>query len=52
MELFDVMRTTFSGRTYTSDPLPDATIFRILDHDDLEAGGTELRADREGFARR
>jgi len=32
MELFDVMRTTFSGRTYTGDPLPDATLFRILDH--------------------
>jgi nitroreductase len=32
MELFDVMHTTFSGRNYTSDPLPDATLFRILDH--------------------
>jgi nitroreductase len=32
MELYDVMRTTFSGRTYTSDPLPDATLYRILDH--------------------
>ena len=32
MELFDVMRTTFSGRTYTGDPLPDATLYRILDH--------------------
>jgi nitroreductase len=32
MELFDVMRTTFSGRNYTSDPLPDATLYRILDH--------------------
>jgi nitroreductase len=32
MELFEVMRTTFAGRAYTSDPLPDATIHRILDH--------------------
>lgn len=32
MELFDVMRTTFSGRAYTGDPLPDATLYRILDH--------------------
>ncbi len=32
MELFDVMRSTFSGRTYTSDPLPDDTLHRILDH--------------------
>jgi nitroreductase len=26
------MRTTFSGRDYTSDPIPDDTIYRILDH--------------------
>jgi nitroreductase len=32
MELYDVMRTTFAGRDYTSDPLPDATLYRILDH--------------------
>ena len=32
MELFDVMRSTFSGRTYTGDPLPDDTLHRILDH--------------------
>jgi nitroreductase len=32
MELYDVMRTTFAGRDYTNDPLPDATLFRILDH--------------------
>jgi nitroreductase len=28
MELFDVMRTTFAGRAYTGDPLPDATLYR------------------------
>jgi nitroreductase len=32
MDLYDVMRTTFSGREYTSDPLPDAVLYRILDH--------------------
>ncbi len=32
MELYDVMHTTFSGRNYTSDSLPDATLYRILDH--------------------
>jgi nitroreductase len=32
MELFDVMRTTFAAREFTDDPLPDATLFRILDH--------------------
>jgi nitroreductase len=32
MELYDVMRTTFAGREYTGDPIPDATLYRILDH--------------------
>lgn len=32
MELYDVMRTTFSGREFTPDPVPDALIARILDH--------------------
>ena len=32
MELFDVMHTTFAAREFTDDPLPDATLFRILDH--------------------
>ena len=32
MELFDVMRTTFAAREFTSDPLPDATLVKILDH--------------------
>jgi nitroreductase len=31
MELYDVMRTTFSAREFTSDPLPDETLFTILD---------------------
>ena len=31
MELYDVMRTTFAAREFTDDPLPDATLSRILD---------------------
>ncbi|MBT5108601.1 MAG: nitroreductase family protein [Rhodospirillaceae bacterium] len=32
MELFEAMRTTFSAREYTSDPLPDDVLFEILDN--------------------
>lgn len=32
MELYDVMRTTFAAREFTDDPLPDETLFKILDH--------------------
>jgi nitroreductase len=32
MELYDVMRTTFAAREFTSDALPDDVLFRILDH--------------------
>jgi nitroreductase len=32
MELYDVMQTTFAAREFSADPLPDATLFRILDH--------------------
>ena len=32
MELYDAMRTTFAVREFTGDPLPDATLARILDH--------------------
>ena len=31
MELYDVMRTTFSARDFTPDPLPDEALYRILD---------------------
>lgn len=31
MDLYDVMRTTFAARDFTDDPVPDATIRRILD---------------------
>ena len=32
MELYDVMRTTFSAREFTPEPVPDALIAKILDH--------------------
>jgi nitroreductase len=32
MELYHVMRTTFAARDFTADPLPDATLFRIIEH--------------------
>ncbi len=32
MELYDVMRTTFSARDFTTDPVPDELIVTILDH--------------------
>ncbi len=32
MELYDVMTTTFASRDFTDEPLPDETLFKILDH--------------------
>src|SRR5262245_9879076 len=32
MELYDVLRTTFAVRDFPADPLPDATLFRIIEH--------------------
>ena len=32
MELSEVMRTTFSCRQWTDEPVDDATIYRILDN--------------------
>ena len=32
MELFDVMRSTFSARDFTADPVPDDVLVKILDH--------------------
>ncbi len=32
MELYEVMRTTFAAREFTDEPLPDATLFKILDN--------------------
>ncbi len=30
MELYDVLHTTFAAREFTDDPLPDGTLFKIL----------------------
>jgi nitroreductase len=32
VELAEVLRSTFAAREFTGDPLPDATLYRILDH--------------------
>lgn len=32
MELYDAMRTTFSAREFTADPVPDALLAKILDN--------------------
>jgi nitroreductase len=32
VDLYDVMRTTFAVREFTGEPLPDRTLYRILDH--------------------
>lgn len=45
MELYDVMRTTFSARDFTDDPLPDETLFKILDHARFASSG----GNRQGW---
>lgn len=32
MVLYDVMRTTYSAREFTDDPIPDSILFKILDN--------------------
>ncbi len=32
MKLYDVMRTTFAAREFTDDPIPNETLFKILDN--------------------
>ena len=45
MELYDVMQTTFSAREFTDDPLPDKTLYKILDHARFAASG----GNRQGW---
>ena len=45
MELFDVMRRTFSAREFTSDPLPDETLRKIFDHARFASSG----GNRQGW---
>ncbi len=46
MELYDVMRTTFAAREFTGDPLPDATLFTILDHARFAPSGGNRQGHR------
>ncbi len=45
MELYDVMRTTFSARTFTDDALSDDVLYRILDNARFAANG----GNRQGW---
>jgi nitroreductase len=45
MQLYDVMRTTFSAREFTDDPLPDNILYRILDNARFAASG----GNRQGW---
>src|SRR5687768_12663343 len=46
VELYDVMRTTFAARQFTSDPLPDATLFKILDNARFAPSGGNRQGNR------
>lgn len=45
MELYDVMRTTFAAREFTEDPIPDSTLYKILDNARFAANG----GNRQGW---
>jgi nitroreductase len=45
MELYDVMRTTFSAREFTDDPVPDEDLFAILDNARFASSG----GNRQGW---
>ncbi len=45
MELFDVMRRTFSAREFTADPLPDEVLATIFDHARFASSG----GNRQGW---
>src|SRR5438046_9265870 len=44
MELYDVMRTTCAAREFTDDPLPDTTLFSILEHARFAPSGGNRQA--------
>ena len=46
MELYDVMTTTFASRDFTDEPLPDETLFKILDHARFVRAVATARAGR------
>jgi nitroreductase len=45
MELYDVMRTTFSARDFTSDPIPNETLYTILENARFASSG----GNRQGW---
>jgi nitroreductase len=45
MELYEVMRSTFAAREFTNDPLPDETLYKILDSARFAASG----GNRQGW---
>ena len=61
MDLYEAMRTTFAAREFTDEPLPDATLFAILDRARFAPSGGNRqgwhviavrdRASREGLAK-
>lgn len=46
MDLYDVMRTTPAVREFTDDPLPDETLYRILDHARFAPSGGNRQGTR------
>lgn len=46
MDLYDVMRTTPAVREFTDEPLPDATLHRILDHARFAPSGGNRQGTR------
>jgi nitroreductase len=46
VDLYDVMRTTFAAREFTGEPLPDSTLYRILDKARFAPSGGNRQAVR------
>jgi nitroreductase len=46
VDLYDVMRTTFAAREFTGEPLPDRTLYRILDNARFAPSGGNRQAVR------
>ena len=46
MDLYDVMRTTFAAREFTGEPLPDRTLYPILDNARFAPSGGNRQAVR------
>jgi nitroreductase len=46
VDLYDVMRTTFAAREFTGEPLPDSTLYRILDNARFAPSGGNRQAVR------